>query len=134
MSQTETYDKSKAKRINDLPDSELGEGGPFLDFDYPEHLTYDEYPVTKMGYTGRNILMGYEGSDMPGGWDYIQWDVNCLSDGTLVIPEDSPPVGVLTPKEVYETNPEAPHSRTLEPIYDAMYEAGVKFESLWAKQ
>lgn len=127
---TETYDKTEAQRINNLDCSELGEGGPFLEFDYPENLTYDEFPVTDLGYDGRGIYMEYDttSADHQYDWDYIRFQTEMRDDGTIVITRYS--AGVMSAKEVYETNPEAPHARSLEPIYDALYEAGVRFADM----
>jgi hypothetical protein len=121
-----TYDKQEAKKINALDDSELGEGGPFLSFEFPENLTYDGAPITEMGYDGRNIYIEYEPEGEHEAWDYFFLYCDMEDDGTIVVNEYA--AGLMTAREVYEESPDAPHAESLRPIYDALKDVGVKFE------
>lgn len=125
MSQLSEYNKKEAKRINNLPDSERGEGGPFLEFDF-DGVQYGDNPITEAGYTGRDVWIQYDVDDVFDGWDYFMFPTRLTDDGTIVITDSA--VGLMTAEEVYETHTDAPHAETLRPVYDALREVGVRFE------
>lgn len=125
MSNINEYNTREARRINNLPDSELGEGGPFLEFDYPDGLDYDGNPITDMGYDGRMIYIEYDTPDGPFEFDSLRFQTE-MNNGTIIVTGYSP--GLMSAEDVYEDYPDAPHAETLRPLYDALRAVGVQFE------
>lgn len=123
-----TYDKAEAERIHELPDSELGEGGPFLDFDVPGDLQYGDNDVVEAGYDGRAIYVEYEGEHLFSGWSYFRFSTELRDDGTITVTDY--PAGVMSAEAVFETDPDAPHAGNLRPLYEALQDVGVVFGDL----
>ena len=122
---THPYNHDEAKHINSLPDCELGEGGPFVKFEEPERVTYGENVVAEAGYDGRGIYIGFtEDSERFN----LRFGTVLAEDGTIIITRYG--AGMLTAEEVYQTRSDAPHAKELEPLYDYLYECGVRFEDM----
>lgn len=122
---THPYDHGEAKRVNSLPDCELGEGGPFVEFDSSKRVTYGENTVAESGYDGRRVYVGFTEDSSRAS---LTFATEIADDGTIIVTGYGP--GMLTCEEVYVTRTDAPHAKELEPLYDHLFECGVRFEDM----
>lgn len=114
------------RRIANTPESELGEGGPAIIFDVPAELEYADTDIDEVMWTGDEIMIWYQPEES-GYREYLSL-YSEERDGTIVVDGYGP--GIISAEGVFKTRTEAPHSKTLKPIYEWLMSEGVEFADL----